>query len=247
MKPSPSPPRLFVEYSLQKNHAVPASFEQLHYLRGVMRRKNGEEVRLFNGRDGEWRARISFETRTRCMMIVEDQLQTQRTPPDIWLVFAPVKAAAMLNIAKMTTELGIGRLCPVMTDHTQATRVNTARLRANAVEAAEQSQRLNVPAVDEPVPLPELMSGWDPARRIVLCAESGPASSVAEVFENVRKGGSWAVLTGPEGGFSRSELDALAKIPFVIPTRLGPRILKADTAAAAVLACWQSLLGDWTA
>ena len=240
------PPRLFVEYDLEKLNAVPASPDQLRYLRRVMRRRDGDHVILFNGRDGEWQARIAYETQTRCMLIIEQQLRDQRLPPDVWLLFAPVKATAMNNIARMSTELGARRLCPVLTTHTDVTRVNTGRLRANAVEAAEQSLRLNVPIVDEPVPLPELMTKWDASRRIVLCAEFGVAQPVARVLEGMRRGGAWAVLTGPEGGFGQSELDGLVKFPFVTPVRLGPRMLRADTAAAAVLACWQSLLGDWT-
>jgi len=146
----------------------------------------------------------------------------------------------------MSTELGVGRICPVLTEHTDVTRVNTARLRANAVEAAEQSTRLNVPMVDEPVDLAHLLDHWDPARRIILCAETGKAEPVPAALSRVRPGGAWAVLTGPEGGFNQSELDGLVKLPFVTPVRLGPRILRADTAVAAVLVCWQNHLGDWS-
>lgn len=238
-------PRLFVEYDLEHGHAVPATPEQLHYLRTVMRRKDGDTLALFNGHDGEWLARISYETKSRCMLIVEQHLREQRVPPDLWLLFAPVKATAMNNIARMATELGVGRICPVLTEHTDVTRVNTGRLRANAVEAAEQSTRLNVPSVDEPVTLGKLLHGWDPARRIILAAETGKARPVCEALSSVRPGGAWAVLTGPEGGFAQSELDALAKLPFVTPVRLGPRILRADTAVAAALVCWQNYLGDW--
>jgi 16S rRNA (uracil1498-N3)-methyltransferase len=124
--------------------------------------------------------------------------------------------------------------------------VNAARLRANAVEAAEQSTRLNVPTVDEPKALAELLDRWNPARRIILCAEAGKAEPVPAALSRVEPGGAWAVLTGPEGGFSQSELDGLAKLPFVTPIRLGPRILRADTAVAAVLVCWQNQLGDWS-
>ena len=235
--------RLFVEYDLVGGHAVPASAGQHRYLRSVMRRKDGDQVALFNGRDGEWLARLFFETRVRTLMIVEQRLRPQHAPPDLWLAFAPVKAAAMNNIARMATELGVGRFCPMLTDHTRIDRVNTGRLRANAVEAAEQSTRLNVPVVDEPVRLAELMSRWDPARRIVLCAETGEPTEAA--FARLGAGGAWAVLTGPEGGFSQSELDGLAKLPFVAPVRLGPRVLRADTAALAALVCWQIHLGDW--
>ena len=239
-------PRLFVEYGLEAGHAVPATPEQLHYLRTVMRRKDGDSVALFNGRHGEWLARISYETKSRCMMVVEQRLREQRTPPDVWLLFAPVKATAMNNIARMATELGVGRICPVLTEHTDVTRVNAGRLRANAVEAAEQSTRLNVPAVDEAVNLAKLMHDWNPSRRIILCAETGKALPIPDALSRIKPGGSWAVMTGPEGGFAQSELDALGKLPFVTPVRLGPRILRADTAVAAALVCWQNHLGDWS-
>mgnify|MGYP003668336741 CR=1 FL=1 len=237
--------RLFVDYDLEEGHAVPATPDQLTYIRKVMRRKDGDTVALFNGHHGEWLARISYETKSRCMLVVEQHLRKQRTPPDVWLMFAPVKATPMTTIARMSTELGVARLCPVLTEHTDVTRVNTGRLRANAVEAAEQSMRLNVPSVDEPTPLSGLLRQWDPARRIILCAEAGKAKPVPQALSRISPGGAWAVLTGPEGGFSQAELDAFAKLPFVTPVRLGPRILRADTAAAAVLVCWQNHLGDW--
>ena len=152
----------------------------------------------------------------------------------------------MNNIARMSTELGVGRICPVLTEYTDVARVNTARLRINAVEAAEQSTRLNVPIVEEPERLADLLKDWDPARHIILCAEAGQAEPVPGALSQIRPGGPWAVMTGPEGGFSESELDAIAKLPFVTAVRLGPRILRADTAAAAVLVCWQNHLGDWS-
>ena len=169
--------RLFVEYDLEDGHAVPANADQHNYLRKVMRRKDGDRVALFNGRHGEWLARIVYESKSRCAMIVERRLRMQRTPPDVWSLFAPVKATPMNNIARMSTELGVGRICPVLTEHTDVTRVNTARLRANAVEAAEQSTRLNVPMVDEPVDLVRLLADWDPASNAMgwqWTAGSGP-------------------------------------------------------------------------
>jgi 16S rRNA (uracil1498-N3)-methyltransferase len=238
--------RLFVEYDLEYDHAIPATPEQHHYLRKVMRRKNGDMVSLFNGRHGEWLARVAYEGKSRCTMIAGQHLRPQRAPPDVWLMFAPVKAAPMNNIARMSTELGVGRICPVLTEHTDVTRTNTARMRMNAVEAAEQSLRLNVPVVDEPLPLSELLEDWDPARRIILCAEVGESDSISQVLSKVEPGGAWAVMAGPEGGFSQTELDGLAKLPFVTPVRLGARILRADTAVAAALACWQNHLGDWS-
>lgn len=238
--------RLFVDYDLEYDHAVTATPEQHHYLRKVMRRIDGEMVTLFNGRHGEWLARIAYHGKARCMMIIEQRLQPQRQPPNVSLIFAPVKASAMNNIARMSTELGISRMCPVLTEYTDVQRTNTARLRSNAVDAAEQSARLNVPVVDEPVPLAKLLEVWDPSRRIILCAEIGKAVAIPEALAEIEPGGAWAVMIGPEGGFSQSELDGLAKLPFVTSVRLGPRILRSDTAVAAALVCWQNRLGDWS-
>ncbi len=238
--------RLFVEYDLVDGSAVLATDEQHNYLRNVMRCSVGDRVALFNGRDGEWRAVVSQLTKSRCLLTVEHHQRPQRLPPDIWLLFAAVKAAAMNNIARMATELGVARLCPLFTEHTSVTRANTARIRANAIEAAEQTGRLNVPIVDDAQKLGDVMRKWDPVRNIILCAEKGPAKSFAEALSSNSYPGPWAVLIGPEGGFSQIELDALVKLPFVTPARLGPRIMRADTAAIAALVCWQNYFGDWT-
>ena len=238
--------RLFVDYDLVDGSAVLATDVQHNYLRNVMRCSVGDRVALFNGRDGEWRAVVSQLTKSRCLLTVEHYQRPQRLPPDIWALFAAVKAAAMNNIARMATELGVARLCPMFTEHTSVTRANTVRIRANAIEAAEQTGRLNVPIVDDAQKLGDVMRKWDPVRNIILCAEKGPAKSFAEVLASNFYPGPCAVLIGPEGGFSHIELDALVKLPFVTPARLGPRIMRADTAAIAALACWQNYFGDWT-
>ena len=238
--------RLFVDYNLVKGAVVPATTDQHHYLRNIMRCTEGDAVALFNGRDGEWRAVISLLSKSSCSLSVEHYQRPQRMPPDIWLLFAPVKAAAMNNIARMATELGVARVCPLFTEYTSVTRANTARFRANAIEAAEQTGRLNVPIVDEVQKLGDALKNWDPKRRIILCAEKGPAKSFSEALVPYSCPGAWALLIGPEGGFSQIELDALVKLPFVTPVRLGPRIMRADTAAIAALVCWQNYFGDWT-
>ncbi|MEO3432729.1 16S rRNA (uracil(1498)-N(3))-methyltransferase [Inquilinus sp. CAU 1745] len=237
-------PRLFVAGDLAEGGAVLLSAEQAHYLRNVLRLGLGNGVTLFNGRDGEWKARLDHIGRNAATAIAETRLREQAAGPDVRLCFAPVKKVAVDAIAEKATELGVARLMPVLTAHTDVSRVNVDRLRAHAVEAAEQCERLDVPSVDQPVTLDRLLAGWPADRPLILCAESGDARPVAEVAAALA-GRPVGLLIGPEGGFAQAELDGLAKLPFVHPVGLGPRILRADTAAVAALACWQCLAGDW--
>ena len=147
-------------------------------------------------------------------------------------------------MVQKAVEMGVSRLQPVLTRHTQVKRVNVERMRANAIEAAEQCERLDVPGIRTPAKLGEILDSWSPARRLIVCAESGQAMPIAEALRALPVNGSYAVMSGPEGGFARSELDALSKLPFVTAVGLGPRVLRADTAALAALACWQAILGD---
>jgi len=241
--------RLFVEEALSAGAVVTLDRHRAHYLKNVLRADSGQTVALFNGRDGEWRARIADYARHGATLVLEAQTRVQAPEPDVWLVFAPIKRARIDFLAEKATELGASSLRPAMTRHTAVWRVNTARLRANAIEAAEQTERLSVPDVQEPLPLARMLAGWPPDRRLLVCAEAGPARPIAEVLETFARdtqpaSGRWAVMTGPEGGFAPAELDALRKLPFVTPVGLGPRILRADTAALAALACFQAILGD---
>jgi 16S rRNA (uracil1498-N3)-methyltransferase len=238
--------RLFVESDLSAGASLALDPAQTHYLMHVLRRGVGDAVHPFNGRDGEWRARIERANRNACTVALLEQVRAQAPEPDLWLAFAPVKRAPIDAIATKATELGVGALCPVLTQHTSVTRVNLQRLRANAIEAAEQCGRLSVPDVHEPVTLGNLIAQWPADRSLMLCDESGSAPPVADALAG-RTGGKWAVLIGPEGGFAQSELDALGKLPFVTAVGLGPRLLRADTAAIAALACLQALVGDWRA
>jgi 16S rRNA (uracil1498-N3)-methyltransferase len=206
-------------------------------------------VLLFNGRDGEWRAEVAEAGKRGGVLSCHARTRAQAEPPDLWLVFAPVKRARVDFIAEKATELGCRRLVPVLTRFTNAARVNTGRLAAHCVEAAEQCGRLTVPEVAEPVALARLLDGWDPARRLMFCDESGAGAPAAEVLRAAERGEAgpspWAVLIGPEGGFAPDERDRLAALPFAYAVGMGPRILRADTAAVAALALWQSVLGDW--
>ena len=241
--------RLFVHADLAAAATVDLDAAQTHYLRHVMRRSAGDAVALFNGRDGEWRATIAAYAKSGARLSVTVQARPQRPEPDLWLVFAPIKRAHLDVLAEKATELGVSALVPVFTRHTAVGRINIERLRANAVEAAEQCERLSVPQLVEPVHLDRCIAGWPSERRLLLCAEAGEARPIATALAELARRpeemhAPWAVLIGPEGGFARSELDGLRKLPFVTPVGLGPRVLRADTAALAALACWQAILGD---
>ncbi|MFN4283026.1 MAG: 16S rRNA (uracil(1498)-N(3))-methyltransferase [Alphaproteobacteria bacterium] len=237
--------RLFVAASLAAGEAVALEAGQAHYLVNVMRLKDGDEVCLFNGRDGEWRARLQDAKRKSCAAVPAALLRAQRSEADVWLLFAPLKKARTDYLAEKATELGASLLWPVYTRRTVAERVNLDRLRANAIEAAEQSERLTVPELRAPAKLTDALQDWPAGRRLILCDESGAAKPMADALTDVKPGEPLALLIGPEGGFSAVELDALRKLPFVKPVGLGPRVLRADTAALAALACLQALVGDW--
>ena len=238
--------RLYVEDELADGRSVGLDHARAHFLRSVLRLGRGAPVALFNGRDGEWRARIDGLGKGWASLQVEARIKEQDETPDLWLLFAPIKRARIDFLAEKATELGVSRLLPVTTRHTAVARVNRERLAANAREAAEQCERLSVPEVAEPRRLFDLLSDWPTERRLLLCAEAGPSRPLAEVLQEAAReaSGPWAVLIGPEGGFAETELDALRKLPFVTAVGLGPRILRSDTAALAALACWQAVLGD---
>jgi 16S rRNA (uracil1498-N3)-methyltransferase len=236
--------RLCVEAALSAGARLAPSEAQAHYLLHVMRARVGSRLVLFNGHDGEWLARIAETSKRGCLLECESQLAPQSEVPDLWLVFAPVKKTPSDYLAQKATELGVRLLQPVFTRRTIVTRVNLDRLKANAVEAAEQSGRLSVPEVREPLSFDKLLQSWPQERRILFCDEGGGAP-IAEALHSAPHG-PWAVITGPEGGFDAGEREALRALSCVTPVTLGPRILRADTAALAALAVWQALAGDWS-
>ena len=238
--------RLYVDDPLEAERTLGLDHGRAHFLRSVLRLARGAQLALFNGRDGEWLARIDGLGKGWASLVVESRRRPQDRPPDLWLLFAPIKRARIDFLVEKATELGVSVLQPVVTRHTDVTRVNTGRLAANAREAAEQCERLSVPEVREPSELFACLALWPPGRRLLVCAESGAARPLDQVLRQAeaQEAAPWAVLTGPEGGFARSELDALGKLAFVTPVSLGPRVLRADTAALAALACWQAVLGD---
>ena len=237
--------RLFVETPLEKGQPVGVAATQAHYLRSVLRLRAGDCVALFNGRDGEWLARLDGLGKGWASLVPCDRRRVQTPPPDLWLCFAPVKRLRIDLVAEKATELGVAVLQPVLTRHTDVSRVNLDRLRANAIEAAEQCGRLDVPDVRPPVSLADLVAAWPPHRLLIVAVEAGEAEPLTVVAAR-SEGRMAALLIGPEGGFAATELDAFADLPFVSRVGLGPRVLRADTAAIAAIACWQCLAGDWS-
>ena len=234
--------RLYVEAALGAR--VEPSAQQAHYLLHVMRAKQGDGIQLFNGRDGEWLARIEDVTRRSCVLVCERQTEAQSETPDIWLVFAPIKKTPGDYVAQKATELGVRALQPVYTHRTIARRVNLERMTANAIEASEQSGRLTIPDVRAPLDLDKLLASWPRERKLLFCDEAGDAPPIRDALAQAQDG-PWAVLTGPEGGFDDGERAMIRALPCVVPVTLGARILRADTAALAALAVWQALRGDW--
>ncbi len=238
--------RLYADSPLTEGQAVGLDHERAHYLRHVLRLDKGDAIAVFNGRDGEWLAVIDGFGKGWCSLTVVSRRREQQAGPDLWLLFAPIKRGRIDTVAEKASELGASRIWPVFTRHTDPNRVNLDRLRANAIEAAEQCERLTVPELPEPLPLAKALAQWPDDRVLFLCRESGAAQPITQALP-AYAGRPAAFLVGPEGGFAKSELDDLAKLPFVVPVGLGPRVLRADTAAFAALACWQALVGDWTA
>jgi 16S rRNA (uracil1498-N3)-methyltransferase len=236
--------RLFVTAALVPGAAVALDEGQAHYLLHVLRAKVGDRVLLFNGRDGEWQAEVAAVGKRGIRLTLRAPTAPQADVPDLWLAFAPVKKTPSDYLTQKATELGVSRLQPVFTRRTIVTRLNEERLRANAVEAAEQSGRLTVPEIGAAVSLDKLLSTWPRERAIFFCDEGGDAALLADALRKADEGAT-AILTGPEGGFDPAERESLRALPFVTPVSLGPRILRADTAALAALAIWQSVKGDW--
>jgi 16S rRNA (uracil1498-N3)-methyltransferase len=245
--------RLFVGADLDEGSSLALTEAQAHYLANVMRLGAGDPVRVFNGRDGEWLGRIARMQRAAAAVRVEQRLRAQDAETGPWLVFAPVKKSATDYIIEKATELGAGRLLPVMTERTVAARVPLARMQATAIEAAEQCGRLTVPEIAAPCTIPQLVADW-PRHRLLLLAHApdrGRAQPVVDAISAVAVSvpvsnqPAAGLLVGPEGGLTASEVDVLASLPCAKVVHLGPRTLRAETAVAALLTCWQCLAGDW--
>jgi 16S rRNA (uracil1498-N3)-methyltransferase len=237
--------RLHVAESLGEGQVLTPSPGQVHYLRNVMRLSTGDEVLLFNGRDGEWLAALAVTAGKSLSLTPLVRTRPQGFPADIHLLFAPLKKTRTDMVVEKAGELGAACLRPVLTERNLAERVNMDRMAAQLVEAAEQCGATFVPALLPPMRLPALLSDWDARRLLLFCDETGDAPAAADGFAVSAAGAPCAILVGPEGGFSPDEAELLRSKAFVRPVRLGPRILRAETAAIAALTLWQALWGDW--
>jgi 16S rRNA (uracil1498-N3)-methyltransferase len=254
--------RLHVETPLGAGQDIAASPQQANYLLNVLRLAAGDAILVFNGRDGEWLARVTPKGKRGCELAIVRQVRAQQGGPDIDYLFAPLKRVRLDYMVQKATEMGVARLRPVITRRTVAERVNVERMRANAVEAAEQCGILRVPQIAAPEKLERVIAGWDAGRRLVMCDEAAPLASPLAALQNgfstplagevARSAGEGrnaaqplAVLIGPEGGFDPAERELLLAQPFTLAISLGPRIMRADTAAVAALALVNAVLGDW--
>lgn len=236
--------RLFVEPPLAQGATIACTAEQANYLLNVLRLGAGAEILIFNGSDGEWRAGIAQTGKKRCTLACLAQTRAQQDGPDLHYLFAPLKHARLDYMVQKATEMGVAHLQPVLTHHTVAARVNLERMRANAIEAAEQCGILRVPTVGEPLKLEAALAAWNPQRKLIFCDEAADAASPLAALSGVGDM-PLAVLIGPEGGFDGAERALLRGHPSTLAISLGPRIMRADTAAVAALALVNAALGDW--
>lgn len=238
--PPASTPRLFIDRSLGEATTITIDGAQAHYLANVMRLKTGDPVRLFDDRTGEWLARVTGTAKRSITLGLADNLRAREEVPDLWLLFAPIKKGPIDWLVEKATELGVSHLQPIVTRRTIVERLNLDRLRANMIEAAEQCDRTSLPRLGEPVKLPALLRDWDPARALLFADEAGgmPIGGAA-------RPGAAAILIGPEGGFTPEEREMIRATAGAIGISLGPRILRAETAAAAAISAWMSQAGDW--
>jgi 16S rRNA (uracil1498-N3)-methyltransferase len=241
-------PRLYIDAPLATGERLPLDGTQANYLRNVMRLKAGDGVLVFNGRDGEWHASLTEGGKRSAALTVDAQTRLQTTPRDLHYLFAPLKHARLDYMVQKAVEMGASRLQPVSMQHSQVPRINLERMRANVIEAAEQCGILNLPEVAEPIAFDRMIAAREPSRVLVFCDEAAEVRDPVAALAAARTDAGpvpLAVLIGPEGGFAEHERAALTKLPHVVRLSLGPRILRADTAAVAALALVGSVLGDW--
>lgn len=236
--------RLFVDEALAPGNQIVLPEKQSHYLQNVMKQEKGNKILCFDGKSGEYECELIECGKKACRIDVLSKTKDFYRCPDIWLLFAPVKKDQTYFIIQKATELGVGRIIPVITERTISDKVKKERFVLQAVEACEQCRRVDVPEVEEAMPMDKLFSVWDPMRRLYFMDETGNGKNIRNVFASAPVPA--AILVGPEGGFSEKELEKLRKQPYTEAVTMGKRILRAETAVAAALSCWQALSGDWT-
>ena len=241
--------RLFVEKPLVNGACVDLSSSQKHYLLNVMRLKVGDRISLFNGNDGEWCGALESINKNNCLVIAKDQIRYQTSEAGPWLAFAPIKKMRTDFIVEKATELGVQYLCPVFTKNTNSARIKTSRMQINAVGASEQCRRLTIPKIASPRSLEAFIKWWPRDRRLFLLDENGTGQPISQALDDLRSGADslfkkCGFITGPEGGFDASELSVLKNLDCVIGLDLGPRTLRAETAALSAISCWQAIVGS---
>ncbi len=245
MRDSKAKIRLYVDASLAGGQPVSLAGGQAHYLFAVMRLTTGDAVLVFNGRDGEWQARVGTAGKRSGTLVCDRPTAPQTLPPDLWLMFAPLKKSRTDLVVEKAVELGVARIVPVLTQYTNAERLRPDKLRAHAIEAAEQCGATHVPEIRPLRKLADWLSGWPENRRLIFCDENRTDPAMMTAIRPGAKRQPTAILIGPEGGFSPAETALIRSVPMAVAVALGPRILRADTAAVAALAIWQSTHGDW--
>ncbi len=246
--------RLYVENNLKTGEEIILMGNQGHYLVNVMRLKGGVHILMFNGRDGEWLAEIVKIGKGKAVVVVREMVMAQKSEPDLWYLFAPIKKARLDYMVQKATELGVSLIRPILTERTNLDRLKEDKIRLNAIEAAEQCERFTVPTIEPMIKLEQILADWPKDRLIMFCDEEGAGDQntfpVGRAIDEVNawqdRPKKWAILIGPEGGFSPAERLLIRGKANVVPVTLGPRILRADTAAVAAIALWQSFAGDWS-
>ncbi|WP_139974584.1 MULTISPECIES: 16S rRNA (uracil(1498)-N(3))-methyltransferase [Brucella/Ochrobactrum group] len=236
--------RLYVESGLAEGDQIEVTPQSAHYLTHVLRLKDADEILAFNGRDGEWKSRLKPEGKKRLFLVPFEQTRQQPLPSDLIYCFAPLKQGRLDYMVQKAVEMGAGILQPVITQHTQVPKLGTDRIRTNAIEAAEQCGVLAIPECCDAIRFDRFIAQWDQTRHLIFCDEGYESDNPLTILQKIAPG-PVALLIGPEGGFSEEERQTLRKLPFVTAIPLGPRILRADTAAVAAMALVQSVLGDW--
>lgn len=241
--------RIYTANTLMQGGTVILDKDQSHYLVTVMRQKVGANLLTFNGRDGEWLAQITDANKRAVTIQILEQTKMQAPEPDLWFAFAPIKKTRLDFIAQKVTELGINRILPVMTRRTIVDRIKNDRMLANAIEAAEQCERLSIPTIDKMIKLEKLINTWPNDRLLMFCDEDLSGKDAYHALKETAKASGkqkWGVLIGPEGGFDDHERTLIKSKPNTVVVSLGPRILRADTAAISAITIWQAAIGDWS-